>query len=120
VLALPLTRETRTLIDRRALAQMRPTAYLVNVGRGEVLDTDALQEALRQKRLAGAALDVVPTEPLPIEDPLWDAPGVFISPHMAADVAGWDIKAVRLWSANWQRFTDGQDLLNVTDKTLGY
>jgi phosphoglycerate dehydrogenase-like enzyme len=120
VLALPLTRETRKLIDRSALAHLRPSAYLVNVGRGEVLDTDALQEALRLKQLAGAALDVVPTEPLPMHDPLWDAPGVFISPHMAADVDGWDVKAVRLWSNNWRSFKAGNDLINVTDKWLGY
>jgi phosphoglycerate dehydrogenase-like enzyme len=120
VLALPLTRETRNLIDRRALAHLRPDAYLVNVGRGEVLDVDALRDALQHKQLAGAALDVVPTEPLPADDPLWDTPAVFVSPHMAADVAGWDIKAVGVWSTNWQLFCDGKELINLADKALGY
>jgi D-3-phosphoglycerate dehydrogenase len=82
-LQLPLTAATRGLIDRNALRQMKPTAFLINVARGAIVDTQALVEALREGRLAGAALDVVDPAPLPPTHPLWDMPNVLITSHSA-------------------------------------
>jgi len=84
VLAVPLTADTRRMIDADVLAAMRDDAYLVNVSRGDVVDQDALVSALQSDDLAGAALDVFETEPLPPDSPLWDAPEVIVSPHSAA------------------------------------
>jgi len=83
-LAVPLTPDTRGMIDADALAAMRDDAYLVNVSRGAVVDQDALVSALQSDELAGAALDVFETEPLPADSPLWDMPEVIVSPHSAA------------------------------------
>jgi phosphoglycerate dehydrogenase-like enzyme len=83
VLALPGGDETRHLIGADRLALLRPTAWVVNVGRGTVIDEAALIGALRAGALAGAALDVFETEPLPADSPLWDLPGVIVSPHAA-------------------------------------
>jgi phosphoglycerate dehydrogenase-like enzyme len=87
VLALPLTDETRCMVTRHFLDRMCPGALLVNVGRGELIDTGALVDALRAGRVA-AALDVLDPEPLPAEHPLWAAPNVLISPHVGGNPAG--------------------------------
>ena len=83
VVVLPLTRKTRGLIDERALAAMRPGAWLLNIGRGAVVDAAALLNALQTQRLAGAILDVFPTEPLPADHALWLLDNVVITPHVA-------------------------------------
>ncbi len=83
VISLPLTDETRGLIDTHTIAAMKPSAIVVNVGRGGVIDEDALVRALREGRLAGAALDVYATEPLAAQSELWDLPNVLLSPHTA-------------------------------------
>jgi phosphoglycerate dehydrogenase-like enzyme len=83
VIALPLTAQTRGLIDAAALAALPPHAVLVNIARGGIIDQAALDDALREGRLAGAGLDVTTPEPLPPTDPLWDAPNVIITPHIA-------------------------------------
>ena len=83
VLTLPLTAASRGLIDAAVLAALPPTAWLINVSRGALVDEDALLEALRAGRLAGAVLDVVGEEPLPPDSPLWDAPNVTITPHVS-------------------------------------
>ena len=112
VLALPLTGDTRRIIDARALANMRPGARLVNVGRGELVDEAALATALRQGRLAGAALDVFEHEPLPETSPLWGLPGVIVTPHVAASTPITHHHAAEMFVENLGRWVRGQALRN--------
>ena len=120
VLAAPLTDLTRDMIDASALARMRPTARLINVGRGACVVEKALVEALTEGRIAGAALDVFETEPLPEASPLWESPNVIVSPHMSGDAVGWHDALVELFVDNLGRYRDGRPLLNVVDKQRGY
>ena len=120
VMILPSTPETAGMIDAAAIAALKSTARLVNVGRGVTLDQDALATALREGRMAGAALDVMTPEPLPADSPLWDIPNLIISPHMSGDRTGWQQDIARLFLTNLDRFRSGQPLLNVIDKQLGY
>jgi phosphoglycerate dehydrogenase-like enzyme len=120
VLTAPLTGQTRGLVSAAVLAAMQPSARLINVGRGPLVDEQALVEALRHGRLAGAALDVMDHEPLPPSHPLWSCPGTIISPHMAGDVVGWRAELLALFLQNLQRFQEGTPLLNVVDMSLGY
>jgi phosphoglycerate dehydrogenase-like enzyme len=120
VLAAPLTDRTRGMIDAAALERMRPGARLINVGRGPLVVEDDLVGALRAGRIAGAALDVFETEPLPPGSPLWDLPNVIVSPHMSGDVVGWKAELVALFADNLERRIAGRPLLNVVDKRLGY
>jgi phosphoglycerate dehydrogenase-like enzyme len=120
VLALPLTSETRGLVGRDVLAALPSTVRLINVGRGAVIDEAALVEALRDGRLAGAALDVFEHEPLPRDHPLWAVPNVVVSPHMAGDVHGWLGWFTDSFVANLERWLTGRPLENVVDKRLGY
>lgn len=115
-LALPLTRETKGIIGRRELDRMKPTAYLINVGRGLLVEEEALLAALRQGHIAGAALDVFWDEPLPPNHPLWELPGVLISPHMSGDFQGWLEALSAQFVANFERWLVGEPLLNVVDK----
>lgn len=120
VLAAPLTEATRGLIDAAALAAMKPTARLVNVGRGPLVVTDDLMEALAAQRIAGAALDVFSDEPLPETSPLWTMPQVIVSPHMSGDVRGWREELVALFADNLGRWREGRPLRNLVDKRQGY
>ncbi|RRO20745.1 D-2-hydroxyacid dehydrogenase [Saccharopolyspora rhizosphaerae] len=120
VVAAPLTPQTHGLINTDVLTAMRPTARLINVGRGEHVDQPALVEALRQHQIAGAALDVFDTEPLPTDSPLWEMPHVLISPHMSGDTVGWTDELVALFLRNLRAFTGGTDLHNLVDKHRGY
>ena len=120
VLAAPLTDETRGMIDAKALAAMKPTARLVNVGRGPLVVQDDLVAALDSGALAGAALDVFVDEPLPASSPLWEMPNVIVSPHMSGDVVGWRSELVALFHDNLTRYLDGDPLRNVVDKARGY
>lgn len=120
VLAAPLTDQTRGMVDGALLTALPPTARLINVGRGPLVVTDDLVAALREGRLAGAALDVFETEPLATDSPLWDAPGLIVSPHMSGDVHGWRDELVTLFAENLVRYIHGRPLHNVVDKTRGY
>lgn len=120
VLAAPLTPQTRGMVDAGVLAAMRPTARLINVGRGELVDTEALVSALHAGALAGAALDVVDPEPLPPNHPLWSAPGVRLTPHHSGDITGWRNALQQQFIANFRRYVSGQPLHNVIDKRRGY
>ncbi|HEV7648805.1 MAG TPA: D-2-hydroxyacid dehydrogenase [Actinophytocola sp.] len=120
VLAAPLTDATRHMIDAAALAAMKPTARLVNVGRGPLVAQDDLVEALTAGRIAGAALDVFADEPLPESSPLWAMANVIVSPHMSGDVVGWRSELVALFHDNLTRYLDGRPLRNVVDKQRGY
>jgi phosphoglycerate dehydrogenase-like enzyme len=112
VLALPLTPDTNGLIGARELALLRPGARLVNVGRGELIDEDALVDALRRGHLAGAALDVFVTEPLPAEHPLWDLPNVIVTPHIAGATPLADDRAAAIFVDNLGRYLRGEPLRN--------
>jgi len=120
VVAAPLTNETRHLVDAAVLGSMKPSARLINVARGAVVDEQALVAALRAGTIGGAALDVFETEPLPRESELWRMPNVIVTPHMAGDFAGWLDWQYRLFAENYARFVAGQPLRNVVDKKLGY
>ncbi|MFC6707252.1 D-2-hydroxyacid dehydrogenase [Flexivirga alba] len=116
----PLTDATRNLFDRNIFAAMKPSAYFVNVGRGaSVVEADLL-EALRAGELAGAALDVFQTEPLPPDSPLWDEPTLAISPHLSGDSAGWLDTLAAQFVDLAQLWLDGKPLPHPVDKQLGF
>ncbi len=119
-LCVPLTKETEGMIGERELAVVKPGAYLINVARGKVVDTEALVEALEGGRLAGACLDVTDPEPLPPDHPLWTMPNVVITPHMSGRSALTGERLRALYLENLHRFGAGEPLLNVVDKTAGY
>ncbi|MFK7961889.1 MAG: D-2-hydroxyacid dehydrogenase [Phycisphaerales bacterium] len=120
VLCVPLTSETEGMMNERTLGLMKPGAYLVNIARGRVVDTDALVAALDSGRLAGACLDVTDPEPLPPGHALWDMPNVVITPHVASRAALTSERRADLLEANVRRFGAGEPLLNVVDKSAGY
>ena len=112
VLAVPLTDETRGIIDADALASMRPGALFVNVGRGELVDEPALVEALRSGHLGGAGLDVFAVEPLPTDSPLWDLPNVIVTPHSSGTSAGTNRRGEDVFLDNLARRVAGDPLRN--------
>lgn len=112
----PHTPATARLLDGEKLAWMRPTAYLINVGRGVIVELAALTEALQQGRLAGAALDVFETEPLPADHPLWDMENVLITPHVAWLGPDSEPRRLEVLCENLRRFVAGEPLLNIVDK----
>jgi phosphoglycerate dehydrogenase-like enzyme len=120
VVTLPLTEETRGLVDRETIARMRSSAIFVNVGRGAVVDEEALAGALAEGRLAGAALDVFEREPLPPESPLWELPNVIVSPHTAALSALENERIVALFVDNVCRYLGGRPLRNRIDPDRFY
>jgi len=120
VLATPHTGDTHRLLDARRIALLKPTAIVVNIARGDVVDEPALADALAAGRLRGAALDVFQEEPLPAESPLWGLPNVLVSPHSASTVAAENERIVELFGENLRRYLAGTPLLNVLDKGLLY
>jgi phosphoglycerate dehydrogenase-like enzyme len=120
IVTVPLTSDTRGLIGRNVFQALKPAACLVDVSRGGVVDHNALVEALSEKRLAGAALDVFPVEPLPPGSPLWDMPNVILSPHIAGASGRYFDEAADLFAANLQRYLTDQPLLNEFDLRRGY
>jgi phosphoglycerate dehydrogenase-like enzyme len=120
VCAAPLTPANHGMFDAAAFARMKPTARFVNVGRGPLVVTADLVAALHGGRLAGAAVDVLETEPPGRDDPVWDAPGMLVSPHMSADTVGWRDALAEQFLDNFERWSSGRPLLNVVDKRLGY
>jgi D-2-hydroxyacid dehydrogenase (NADP+) len=113
VIACPLTQETRNLIEKGAFERMRHGARLINIGRGEVVDEDAMIEALKSGRLGGAALDAHKTEPLPPESPLWDLPNVIVSPHNASASKGNEKRVSEMFIANFGHWIRGEPMFNV-------
>jgi phosphoglycerate dehydrogenase-like enzyme len=118
VLLVPLTQQTRGLFDARMLSWMRSGALLVNAARGAILDTESLVEHLQSGRLR-AALDVTDPEPLPRDHPLWGAPGVMITPHLAGDSPEAEERVYRLIGEQIRRYVNGEPLLNVVDSRSG-
>lgn len=119
-ICLPLTDATRGMFDANRLALMREGAYLINIGRGPIVVTDALVAALESGQLGGACLDVTDPEPLPQGHPLWKAPNVVITPHMSAWAEVTSERRRDLFRENLRRFANGEPLLNVVDKKAGY
>ncbi|HSW57087.1 MAG TPA: D-2-hydroxyacid dehydrogenase [Dehalococcoidales bacterium] len=117
---LPFTRETAKIIGQAELRQMKPTAFLVNIGRGGTMDEEALVQALKEKRLAGAGLDTLQKEPLPAESPLWEMPGVIITPHISGATDDYMEKAAAIFCENLVRYLGGKRLHNIVNKKLGY
>ncbi len=120
VLALPLTEETRHIVGELALRAMKPSAYLINIARGAVIDEAALVRALKEGEIAGAGLDVFESEPLPPESELWDMENVIISPHIAGGTPVYMEQAVEVFCENLRRYLAGEPLRNVVDPERGY
>ena len=120
VLATPVTPETEHAFGQQEFETMKESAHFINVGRGTLVETGALIEALQKKKIAGAAIDVAEQEPLPPESPLWSAPNLLITPHLsAASERLWHRHAALLLD-NLNRYFKGQELRNVVDKQRGY
>lgn len=112
LLTCPLTAATRNLVDARTLAAMKPTASVINVSRGEVIDEPALIDALSARRIAGAYLDVYWQEPLPADSLMWDLPNLVMSPHNASSAQGNERRGVQYLIDNIPRFARGEPLVN--------
>ena len=120
VVTLPLTPETRGLIGAEELAAMKPTACIVDIARGGIIDQAALIAALQEHRLAGAALDVFPEEPLPPSSPLWRMPTVIITPHIAGISPYYTDRGLALFTENVNRYLVGLPLYNQFEPKKGY
>ena len=122
IMALPATPDTVGILSRERIALLPAHAYVVNVGRGSAIDQEALGEALRTGKLAGAALDVMTPEPLPADDPLWDCPNIIITPHVSGNMSlglTCDID-VDMFCADLARYAAGEPLRNLVDRVRGY
>lgn len=119
-ICLPLTPGTRDLFDAPLLARMKPTAYLYNIGRGPIVNTAALVDALANGRLGGAGLDVTDPEPLPPDSPLWEMENVLITMHTSGGTPHYWDRALDLLIPNIERFQRGEPLRNRVDPDQGY
>jgi len=120
VITTPLTRETQGLIGERELRVMKETAYIINIGRGAIIQEQALIRALQEGWIAGAGLDVFELEPLPEDSPLWDMENVIVTPHYAGLTPYYADRVVEIFTENLRRYQAGQPLINEVDKRLGY
>jgi phosphoglycerate dehydrogenase-like enzyme len=120
VLSAPVTSETTGMIGSRQLAAMKPHAFLLNVGRGPLINEAALIEVLRQHKIGGAALDVFDQEPLPPDSPLWDLEDLLVTAHTAGISEKMWERHYEIFSENVRRYFVGQPLLGLVDKTSGY
>ncbi|MGD1223433.1 D-2-hydroxyacid dehydrogenase [Streptomyces krungchingensis] len=120
VSAAPLTQDTYGMFDARRFGMMQPSARFINIGRGQLVVEEALAEALSKRWIAGAALDVFEHEPLGPESPLWQVPGLIVSPHMSGDTVGWRDELGMQFVELYERWAAGKSLQNVVDKKRGY
>jgi phosphoglycerate dehydrogenase-like enzyme len=120
IVTTPLTARTRGLISTEVFDSMKPGAFLVDISRGGIVDQSALYSALKDHKIAGAALDVFPEEPLPEASPLWKMANVIITPHISGITPHYDERAVTLFIENLKRHLAGQPLLNLIDLDEGY
>jgi phosphoglycerate dehydrogenase-like enzyme len=116
----PLTPETTGLVSKEAIAAMKPTASLINIARGQVIDEPALIEALQNKKIASAALDVFWKEPLPETSPLWALDNLILTPHVAGDMIDYTERAADIFVSNLERYLKKQTLQGLVDYRLGY
>jgi phosphoglycerate dehydrogenase-like enzyme len=120
VMCAALTGKTRGMMGEAELRQMKATAYFINISRGALVVEEALLRALRERWIAGACLDVFVQEPLPPENPFWDLPNVFITPHNSATTPQQIERALDIFVENLKRYRGGERLTNVVDKHRGY
>lgn len=120
VIAAPLTPLTRGMFGRAELALMKPDAYLINIARGEIVDEAALIAALRDRRIAGAGLDVFAQEPLPPDSPFWELPNVFVTPHISWSSPHIRARTLDIFARNLRAFVHNEPMINVVDKQAGY
>lgn len=120
VLATPLTPETKHLIGEPELALCKPSAILINIARGPVVDEQALIHALEHGTISAAGLDVFDKEPLALDNPLWNMPQVIVTPHMAGHMPDYDDNVIAIFLENLRRYQAKQPLINVVDKKAGY
>jgi phosphoglycerate dehydrogenase-like enzyme len=120
VLVLPLTPETRGILSAGRLRLLKPNAYIINIGRGELVDEEALLALLREKKIAGAVLDVFQTEPLLADHPFWQLDNVFVTPHISGNFEEYVERVGEQFAENLARYVRGEKLLNVVNKKKGY
>ena len=120
VFCAPLTGETRGMLGAAEIARMRPGTFVLNIGRGAVIDEPALIAALQENRIAGAGLDVFAEEPLPESSPLWSMPNVIVTPHISGFGPRLWERAMEIFARNLRAFLDGTPMENVVDKAAGY
>ena len=120
VVTLPKTPDTIDLIKQEELAALKPTAFLIDVSRGGIVNHQALIDAIKERKIAGAALDVFPEEPLPADSPLWKFANVILTPHISGNTPYYDERAIDLFAVNLQRYFAGQPLYNRIDPERGY
>lgn len=120
VVTVPITPETRGMLGPDELALLKPSAFFLVVSRGGIIDEPALIQMLKEGKIAGAALDVAATEPLPEDDPLWDAPNLFITPHCSPTSAQTHGNVIRIIKENLRRYLKGEPLQNTVNVKLGY
>jgi phosphoglycerate dehydrogenase-like enzyme len=120
VLALPLTKQTQSIIGKAELAMVRAHTFIVNIARGPLIDHHALITALQERRIGGVALDVTDPEPLPADSPLWAMENVLITPHIAGLSTHYNDRITDLFSENLRRYLNGEPLLNTVQRALGY
>ena len=120
VLTLPLTPKTRHLVDEDLLKAMKPNCFLVNVGRGKLVNEGALIRALESGWITGAGLDVFEEEPLPSDSPLWSMNNVLISPHVSGFTLHYDDRAIEVFVENLKRYLNYEPLINLVDRDIGY
>lgn len=119
-ITLPLTPETSEIIGEAEFKAMKSTGYIINIGRGGLIDEEALIKALKEKRIAGAGLDVTTIEPLPPDSPLWELDNVILSPHISGGMEDYIERATDIFCKNLERYLNGKRLLNVINKSRGY
>ena len=117
VSTVPETPRTQNYFDKTFFSKMKNEAYFINIGRGATVVLDDLNEGLREGDLRGAALDVFQIEPLPEDHPLWTAPGILITPHVAGEGPYLPERRTELFLENCKRFSDGKQLMNIVDKS---
>ena len=120
VVAAPLTAETHHMIGDAAFAAMKPSAVIINIGRGPVIDQEAMVRALTEGKIKGAGLDVFEQEPIPADDPIYKLENVLLSPHCADQTKTWLHNAMQFFLKQYARFSTGKPLKNIVEKHLGY
>ena len=119
-MVLPNTPESKHVLDARRIALLKPSAYIINVGRGLTIDEQAMAEALRDGKIAGVGLDAYTQEPLPKDSLLWKLPNAVLSPHVSGKMKDYDVRTNKIFCDNLRRYVNGEPLKNVVNKEMGY